>query len=63
MNIIPQEIMDQYNFQALQVDGWVYIIIVKGMPSLNQAARLANDRLVQHLKPYDYAPVKHTPSM
>ena len=47
----------------IQVDNWVYIKIVKGMPGLKQAARLANDRLVAHLQPYGYAPVAHTPSL
>ena len=37
--------------------------IVKGMPDLKQAARLANERLVHHWAPYGYAPVKHTPSL
>ena len=37
--------------------------IVKGMPGLKQAARLANKRLVHHLSPYGYAPVQHTPSL
>ena len=35
--------------------------IVKGMPGLKQAARLANERLVHHLETYGYAPVQHTP--
>ena len=37
--------------------------IVKGVPGLKQAARLANERLVHHLAPYGYAPVEHTPSL
>ena len=37
--------------------------IVKGMPGLKQAARLANEILVHHLAPYGYAPVQHTPSL
>ena len=37
--------------------------IVKGMPGLKQAACLANERLVQHLALYGYAPVQHTPSL
>ena len=63
LKLIPQEIIEQYNLQTLQVDGWVYIKIVKGMPGLKQAAKLANDRLIKHLQPYGYAPVKHTPSL
>ena len=33
------------------------------MPGLKQAAKLANERLVTHLAPHGYAPVKHTPSL
>ena len=63
MKIIPQEIIDQYQLQDLEKYGWVYMRIVKGMPGLKQAARLANERLVHHLEPYGYAPVQHTPSL
>ena len=63
LKIIPHEIITQYNLLDLQVNGWVYIRINKGMPGLKQAAKLANDRLVTHLAPYGYAPVKHTPSL
>ena len=57
LKIIPQEIIDQYKLQDLEKYGWVYMKIVKGMPGLKQAARLANERLVHHLAPYGYAPV------
>ena len=63
MKIIPQEIIDQYQLQDLEKDGWVYMKIVKGMPGLKQAARLSNEILVHHLAPYGYAPVQHTPSL
>ena len=35
--------------------------IRKGMPGLKQAGRIANERLVKHLAPYRYEPVRHTP--
>ena len=63
LKIIYQEIIDQYQLQDLEKDGWVYMKIVKGMPGLKQAACLANERLVHHLAPYGYAPVHHTPSL
>ena len=63
LKTIPQEIIQQYNLNQLEVEGWVYIKIVKGMPGLKQAARLANDRLKAQLQPYGYAPVNHTPSL
>ena len=37
--------------------------IVKGMPGLKQADRLANERLMHHLAHYGYVPVQHTPSL
>ena len=55
--IIPQEIIDQCQLQDLEENGWFYMKILKGMPGLKQAARLANERLVHHLAPYGYAPV------
>ena len=61
--IITQEIIDQYQLQDMEENGWVYMKIVKGMPGLKQASRLANERLVHHLSPYGYAPVQHTPSL
>ena len=36
LKIIPQEIIDQYQPQDLEKDGWVYMKIVKGMPVLKQ---------------------------
>ena len=63
LKIITQEIINQYQLQDLEKDGCVYMKIVKGMPGLKQAARLANEILVYHLSPYGYAPVQHTPSL
>ena len=61
LKIISQEIINQYQLQDLEENGWVYMKIVKGMPGLKQAGRLANEFLVHHLEPYGYAPVQHTP--
>ena len=63
LKIIPQEIIDQYQLQDLQENVWVYMKIVKDMPVLKQAARLDIEILVDHLAPYVYAPVQHTPSL
>ena len=59
LKIITQEIIDQYQLQDLEEDGWVYTKIVKGMTGLKQAVRLENERLVHQLAPYGYAPVQH----
>ena len=63
LKIIPQEIIDQYQLQDLEENGWVYMKIVKGVPGLKQAACLANERLMHHLAPYGYTPVQYTPSL
>ena len=44
LKIIPQEIIDQYQPQDLEENGWVYMNIVKGMPGLKQAAPHASHR-------------------
>ena len=33
------------------------------MPGLKQSGRIAQDRFVQHLAPFGYTPIKHTPSL
>jgi hypothetical protein len=38
----PEEIIQNYNLNALAVDGWVYIEIRKGMYGLKQAGIMAN---------------------
>ena len=63
LKMIPQEIIDQYNLQDLQENGWFYMKIVKGMPGLKQSARLANEILLHHLAPYGYALVQHNQSL
>ena len=40
---IPDEIIEQYNLRTLSSDGWVYLEIRKGMPSLKQSGGIAND--------------------
>ena len=63
LNIIPNEIVDQYNLQEMSHDGKVYMEIQKGMPGLKQAGIIANERLQQHLLQYGYAPVPRTPAL
>ena len=45
LDIIPEEIILQYNIRSLTSKIWVYIDISKGMPSLKQAGRIANKGL------------------
>jgi hypothetical protein len=57
----PEKMVQQYNLNALTVDGWVYIEIRKGMYGLKQAVLLVNHLLQTHLAPFVYYPARHTP--
>ena len=57
---ISEEIIEQYSLHTLSSDGWVYLEIRKGMPSLKQAGRIANDRLKSHLSKFYFPPVPRT---
>ena len=64
LSMFPQEIVEQYNLKdCVAADGYVYMEIRKGMPSINQAGRLASDRLTKNLARNGYTPVRHTPSL
>ena len=57
-------IWDKYNIDNLIADdGYVYCRLKKGMYGLKQAARLAHDKLVTHLKPFGYAPDPVAPNL
>ena len=60
---IPKVIMENYNLYPLVHNGFVYCEIRKGMYGLPQAGRIAYEGLMEHLKPYGYAPVPHTPGL
>jgi hypothetical protein len=60
LSCFPEEIIQQYNLNALAVDGWVYIEIRKGMYGLKQAGLLANQLLQTRLAPFEYYPTRHT---
>jgi hypothetical protein len=57
----PEEIVQNYNLNALAVDGWVYIEIRKGMYVLKQAGLLTNQLLQTRLAPFGYYTAHHTP--
>ena len=60
---VSQDIIYQYNLEAIQHEGWVYIDIHKCIPGLKQGGKIANDRLCTHLKIYGYSPVRHKPDI
>jgi hypothetical protein len=59
----PEEIIQEYNLNALAVDSWVYIEIRKGMYGLKKAGLLANQLLQTCLAPFGYYPARHTPGL
>ena len=63
LDIIPEEIITQYELRKIAVNGWVYIEIRKGMPGLKQAGKIAHNRLKTHLEKYGYRPCRHTPAL
>ena len=64
LKIIPQEIIDAYNLTALvDYQGWIYMRIKKGVYGLKQARIIANQELVNHMAPFGYHLVQHTPGL
>ena len=61
--IIPDEIMEQYNLRTVVADGWVYIEIRKGMYGLPQTGLLANIKLRKKIATHGYFPTKYTPGL
>ena len=54
------DICEKYNINSLIApDNYVYCKIIRGVYGLKQAAKLARDKLVDHLKPYGYYPDKY----
>ena len=63
LDLIPQEIIDQYDLTKIACEGWVYLEIQKGTYGLPQAGILANNRLKAYLAPLGYHPTKFTPGL
>ena len=61
LEIIPEEIVQQYNLHDVASNVWVYMEIRKGMPGPKNSGRITNDRLQIHLAKFGYAPVARTP--
>jgi hypothetical protein len=63
IDIIPKEIIDQYDLLPLVHTGNVYIEIRKGMYGLPQAGIIANNKLRKPLATFGYIPTDHTPGL
>ena len=63
INIIPQEIIDNYNFQNIVDNEWVYIRIQKGMNGLSHSCKLARNALLKRMCNVRYFTCQFTPGL
>lgn len=63
VEIIPEEIMQEYKLKDLIHNSRIYAEIRTGMYGLPQAGILAHDNLKKHLEPHGYVPTEHTPEL
>jgi hypothetical protein len=63
LHMFPDAIIEQYNLMDLQVNGFVYVEIRRGMHGLPKAGRLVNDYLREFLEPHGYVPCPITPDL
>ena len=63
LDIIPEEIIQQYNLRNLAHKGFVYMKIQKGMYGLPQTGKIANDKIKLHLAKFGYEPSPITPGL
>eukprot|EP00957_Ditylum_brightwellii_P211631 15366399-Ditylum_brightwellii.AAC.1 len=61
MELIPQEIINQYKLHELEHNRYIYIQINKGMYSLSQAGCTAHDLLTKQVALRGYYPMVRTP--
>ena len=54
LDIIPEEIIQQYNLRNLSHKGFVYMEIQKGVYGLPQAGKILNYELRLHLPKFGY---------
>ena len=59
---IPEEVIEEYNLRAKATpDGWVYIMVIRGMYGLPQAGSLGHDLLEERLNQEGYFQSKIVP--
>ena len=63
IDVIPPDIWQQYNLEAIAHNGFVYVEINRSMYGLPQAGQLANDELVPYLATHGYHQCKRTPGL
>ena len=57
LEIIPEEIIQQYNLKTLAHKGFLYMEIQKGVYGLPQAGKIANDKPKLHLDKFGWFPL------
>ena len=62
-NIIPPDIIDDYNLKSKVRNDKVYARVTKGIYGLPQSGKLAHDNLVAHLAQGGYFPTPFTPGL
>ena len=63
VEIIPEEIMSEYDLHKLVHIRQVYLEVQKSMYGLLQAGILVNKLLTEHLATKGYKPCRHTPGL
>ena len=64
INMIPQEIIDEYNLKLIvEPDGWCYAEIRKTMYGLKESSYLSNLELKRILAKEGYVPSRFTPGL
>ena len=63
LSVLPEHIKQQYNLEKKAKNGYVYVKIWRSIYGLPQAGKLANTALKEHLTPYGYFEVAHTPGL
>lgn len=63
LNVIPEEIIKQYNLLKIEVNDKLYFEVRRGMLGLKQAGITDHERLSNHLKAAGYILYRFTPSL
>ena len=63
LSVFPKHNKQQYDLETKAKKGYVYVKIGKSIYGLPQAGKLANTVLNEHLAPYGYFEVSHTPGL
>ena len=63
LSVFLEHIKRQYNLEKKAKNGYVYVKIQWSIYGLPQASKLVNTALKEHLTPYGYFEVSHTPGL